>query len=326
MVFPVDHRAGANRGLETQPTLADPVRVFCLDRFPVAGIAENRESRCRLTHGRLTPMVAKARWVMVAAIAFSTLLTLLGQPESFWRDPATAIRGDGLSIHATTNHTFEFFLGHGAPLFLVANLLYMATALFVVSRLPRTLALIAIVTAIFAHGYGATNWLVVRFHFGLGGGITTCAILLGVLLSFAVLPTSTQPRAVINAWRWLMVAMLFVDATNTLLGQPASYWRNPVTVHEGNALSHFLLSHGWIYYLGYDLVEAAGKLVLVAILPVPAAFVCVFAFTFGNFIGASNWFFYVWRLGWGAVVAHALVLSTLMVLLAFRDSKAKQFR
>ena len=56
------------------------------------------------------PIVKRLRWLMVGAICFSIFSTLLGQPESFWQRPETAIRGDGLSIHNETNHTFEFFL------------------------------------------------------------------------------------------------------------------------------------------------------------------------------------------------------------------------
>lgn len=263
-------------------------------------------------------IVSKLRWVMLAAIAFSVLLTLCGQPESFWRDPTKAMRCDGLSIYATTNHTFDFFLGHGALPFVATNLLYMTAAVFAVSRLPRVVALIAIFAVIFSHGYSATNWLVVRFHFGGNAGVATYGTLLGVLLSFAVLPTWDRSREAVNAWRWLMVAALFVDFTNTLLGQPASYWQDPATMHESNALTRMFLGRGWIYYFGLDLILAAGQFALITVLPLPVAFVCVFAFIFGNFVGASNWFFYEWRLGWSAPVAYGTILSTLIVLLAFR--------
>ena len=57
--------------------------------------------------------VKRLRWVMLGVILFSILNTLAGQPASFWANPQTAVRGDGLSIYNATNHTFEFFLGHG---------------------------------------------------------------------------------------------------------------------------------------------------------------------------------------------------------------------
>src|SRR4051812_25027532 len=96
--------------------------------------------------------VARLRWVMIAGMVLSFILTLAGQPKSFWRDPTTAIRGDAQPLHSTTNHTFEFFLSHGALPYLAANLLYLAIAFAIVSRLPRKIAVIAIFSVIFAHG------------------------------------------------------------------------------------------------------------------------------------------------------------------------------
>jgi hypothetical protein len=260
---------------------------------------------------------------MIAAIAGSTLLTIAGQPDAFWHDPAQALRGDGLPIHADTNRTFDFFLGHGVSAFLATNLLYMVSAFLVVSRLPRLPALIAIFSVIFAHGYGTTNWLVVRFHFGPGLGIPTCGALFGVLLSFAVLPTWPHPRAAVNAWRWVMVGVLFVDCANTLIGQPASYWRDPATMHEANALSRAFLGLGWIYFVCLDVVLAAGQFALITLLPLPVAFVTGFTFIFASFIGASNWFFYEWRWGWVAPVGYGILLSVALVLLAFRDERTR---
>ena len=256
---------------------------------------------------------------MLVAIASSMLLTLCGQPDNFWSDSTKAIRGDGLSIYATTNQTFDFFLGHGALPFVTTNLLYMAVAFLAVSRLPRTAALITIFSVIFGHCYDASNWLVVRFHFGGSPGVAIWGTIFGVLVSFAVLPTWSRSREAVNVWRWLMVAVLLVDFTNTLLGQPASYWHDPRTMHEANTLTRMFLGRGWIYYLGLDLTLAAAQFLLITVLPLPIAFVCVFAFIFGNFVGASNWFFYEWRLGWIAPVAYGAILSTLIVLLAFQS-------
>ena len=67
-------------------------------------------------------IVKRLRWVMAGVILFSILNTLAGQPRSFWRDPETAIRGDGLSAHHPTNHTFEFFLSRGRQPYLMSSL------------------------------------------------------------------------------------------------------------------------------------------------------------------------------------------------------------
>lgn len=265
-------------------------------------------------------LVSKVRWVMIAAIGFSMLLTLGGQPGSFWRDPTKAIWADGRLLHAATTPAFDFLLGHGVTVFVAANLLYMTVAFFLASRLPRTIALVAFFSVIFAHGYGASMWLAMRFHFGGGYSIATCGTFLGVLLSFAILPTRRRSRETVDAWRWLMVAVLFGDFAMTLLGQPTSYWKNPDTMLESNSLTRIFLGRGWMYYLGLDVILAAGQFALITILPLPIAFVCVFTFIFGNFIGASNWFFFEWGSGWIAPVGYGLILSTLIVLLGLRES------
>jgi len=296
--------------------------MFCITQRSPASFAKSEH--CSIGCSVLTPLVARLRWVMMAAIVCSLLLTLCGQPASFWHDPTTAMRGDGQSIYAATNHAFDFFLGHGAVPFIATNLVYMMMAFCVVSRLPRTAALIAIFSMIFAHGYSATNWLVVRFHFGIGASPASYATLMGTLMSFAILPIWERPRTIIHAWRWIMVAAMFIDFTNTLIGQPASYWHDAAAQHEANALSRLFLGRGWIYYLGLNVILAVGEFVLVTILPLPIAFVCAFAFTFGSFVGASNWFFYEWRMGWIAPVAYGVILSTLMVWFAFQDGPRKE--
>ena len=268
-----------------------------------------------------SPLVARLRWVMVGAIAVSALLTLICQPKSFWSDPTTAIRGDALPIHHPTNHTFEFFLGHGAAAYLAVNLIYMALAFVVVSRLPRTLASLVVFPLLFAHGYGAANWLGSHFGLGVGPSPALWGIACGIALSFAILPTADNPRGLVRYWRWIMVATLFVDFAFTLLGQPASYWHDPSTMHEGNSITRLFLGRSWLHLLGMNLAFAAGELALVTFLPLPVAFVCAFAFTFGSFSGATNWLFYVWRLGWPAVIGYGLVLSALMVLPCLRDKR-----
>src|SRR6202020_42286 len=104
-------------------------------------------------------VVMRLRWVMLGAMLFSAILTLLGQPQSFWRNPQTAIRGDGLSIYNPTNHTFDFFLGHGWLPYGSACLVYFVMAFLLVSILPVKAASVAGLACIFGHFYGACNWL-----------------------------------------------------------------------------------------------------------------------------------------------------------------------
>ena len=85
--------------------------------------------------------------------------TRVGQPRTFWSDPGSAIRGDGLSIHDPTNHFFEFFLGCGWPAFLACSTAYVAAAFLLVSVLPRRTALVLLFTLTMGHIYTGTNWL-----------------------------------------------------------------------------------------------------------------------------------------------------------------------
>jgi len=41
------------------------------------------------------PIVKRFRRVMIGVMVFSAVVTLLGQPEIFWRHAETAIRADG---------------------------------------------------------------------------------------------------------------------------------------------------------------------------------------------------------------------------------------
>jgi hypothetical protein len=135
------------------------------------------------------PIVKRLRWAMIAVMLFSMFNTLSGQPQSFWQHPETAIRGDGLSIHNETNHTLEFYLGHGWQAYLLACVVYFSTAFLTVSILPRTAALIALFSFILGHYFGASNWLAVRWHFGVAGP-SIYGIVLGAIVAFAAFPAS----------------------------------------------------------------------------------------------------------------------------------------
>jgi len=262
------------------------------------------------------PIVKRLRWVMMGAMLFSVFNTLSGQPQSFWQHPETAIRGDGLSIFDKTNHTFDFFLGHGWQAYLLASLVYLAGTFLIVSVLPRMAALIAIVSFIFACFYDGSNWLAVRWHLGVRGPIFY-SVALAVIVVLSAFPDPDTPDPFVKRLRWVAIGTMLLDFVNTLVGQPGSYWRHPETVHEGNALSRFFLAHGWMAFSLYDVFYLGGAFLLVSILPRKATLVCAFAFIFGAFAGGSNWFFYEWRMGMETPVIYGAILSAVIVLLAF---------
>jgi hypothetical protein len=266
------------------------------------------------------PIVNRLRWVMIAVMLFSIFNTLCGQPESFWQHPETAIRGDGLSIYNETNHTFEFFLGHGWPVYLLACAVYLSAAFLIVSTLPRTAALIAIFSFIFGHYFGASNWLVVRWHLGMAAP-PIYGIAIGALVAFAAFPRAEDIDPAVKRLRWVVVGAILADMTVTLVGQPGSYWHHPETMREGNSVSRFFLGYGWWAYFLYDLVYAWGAFLLVSKLPRVIALVSIFPFILGHFNGVSCWFFYEWRMGMKTPVVFGIIFSAVIVLLAFRRNQ-----
>lgn len=266
------------------------------------------------------PIVQRLRWVMIAVMLFSIFNTLCGQPQSFWQHPETAIRGDGLSIHDQTNHTFEFFLGNGWQVYLLACAVYLSAAFLIVSILPRTAALTVIFAFVFSHYFGASNWLVVRWHRGMAGP-PIYGIVLGVIVAFLAFPTTEDIDPAVKRLRWVVVGAIIADLTVTLIGQPGSYWHHPETMHEANSVSRFFLGHGWWAYFLYDLVYAFGVFQLLSKIPRMIALVAFFPFVLGHFNGVSCWFFYDWRMGMKTPVIIGLIISAVIVLLAFRRNQ-----
>ena len=254
---------------------------------------------------------------MIGAILFSMVNTLSGQPESFWRHPETAIRGDGLSIYNETNHTFDFFLGRGWMPYLFTSLMYLSAVFLIVSVLPRKLALIAIFSFFFGHFFGANNWLAVRWHLGINASAIYGLVLVPVIVLEAFPTLSSNTDQIIKRLRWVMLGPMFLDMINTLVGQPASYWLHTETVHEGNEISRFFLIQGWYVYVSWDIFYFSGIFLLVSILPRRLALICIFIFTLIHFVGTSNWFFYEWRMGMETPVIFGIILSVIIVMLAF---------
>jgi hypothetical protein len=213
-------------------------------------------------------IVKRLRWVMLGTMLFSAVNTLAGQPQSFWRHPETAIRGDGLSIYNPTNHTFDFFLGHGWLAYAVTCLIYFAAAFVLVSILPRMAALVAIFSFIFGHYYGGSNWLAARWHTGVQGPMIYNAVL-GATIALTAFPAPGTAVRAVKRLRWVMMGATLLDFINTLIGQPGSYWLHPETVHEANAASRFFLAHGWTAFAAYDLFYIGGLFLRCPFCPQP---------------------------------------------------------
>jgi hypothetical protein len=262
-------------------------------------------------------IIRRLRWVMIAVMLFNIVLTLLGQPSGYWDHPETAIRSDGLPIDNVTNHTFEFFLSGGWQVFLLASVLYISGVFFIVSLLPRKLTLIAIFSIIFGYFFGGVNWLAVRWHQGVNGSVLYGLAIALILVLWALPSQSPAAGGIIKKLRWVMAGVMASDMINTLIGQPAGYWQHPKIAHEANGFSHFLLAHGWYTYLFTDLIIFSALIWLVSFLPRPWGLVFIFYFMLVNYIGASNWFFFQWRMGAEVPVIYAVILSAIIVILSF---------
>ncbi len=266
-------------------------------------------------------IVRRLRWIMVAAIIFSVGNTLLGQPANFWYNPETAIRGDGLSIYNTTNHTFDFYLGLGWQVYLMTSLIYLLGAFLFVSILPRKAALIAIFSFIFGHFFGATNWLATRWHLGTNSSSIYALVLVPIIVFSAFPAISSNTDQIIKRLYWVMLVPMLCDMICTLLGQPAGYWLHPEIAHEANQVSRFFLTQGWYAFIFMFFLFFSGIFWLVSIFPGRFALMLVFYFMLVNFVGASCWFFYEWRMGMETPVIFGIILSVIIVMLAFPTSK-----
>jgi hypothetical protein len=130
--------------------------------------------------------VKKLRWVMVGVTIFDKILTLLGQPGTYWHHPGTANEG---------NAFFRFFMTKGFSTYLVFELFYILAIFLLVSIIPRRLALVSIFAFIFGHYFGASTWLVFRWHIGITGPIIY-GIILGVVFVGLGFPTPDKKPAI----------------------------------------------------------------------------------------------------------------------------------
>jgi hypothetical protein len=275
----------------------------------------------RLFRFRNDPSVDSLRWVMLAVMLVGTGLTLASQPPSFWVDPDSAVRADGLGIHNPTNHSFEFLLGHGGLAYLACSAACAGAAILLVSVSPRWPALVLLFTVILGQVYDGTNWLAIRWHGGMLAS-TLYGFGLGFPLARVIGRVAWGGPALQRRLGRLAAAALLVDMSCTLLGQPHSYWSDPGTAYEGNVVSRYFLIHGWGIFAVYTLVYALAIVVSTSVLPRLAALTVAFGSLFAFFDGASNWLFFVWRQGMEAVLAYACVLSVALVALVLGSRRA----
>ena len=123
--------------------------------------------------------VKRLRWVMVGTILFDKLDTLLGQPGGYWQHPQAADE---------INRGWHYALSRSLPFYCLISLVTILILVLIVSVVPRRIALVAMLTAILNHFFGASFWLCYRFHFGTAGPLIY-GIILSVILTLLVFPT-----------------------------------------------------------------------------------------------------------------------------------------
>lgn len=258
-------------------------------------------------------LLKRLSWTAIVLIGAGAVLTLTAQPSSFWNSPGTAIRFDGLPIYSSTNPMFDFFLGHGWLAYLAGVALYGTVIWAVGALLPKRLAIVLEFTVILGLCYTGSNWIVVRWHTGTGGAVFYI-VGVAIVLTRAVLPAIGDRDGETLRWLcWLMALTTTIDGAFTLVGQPASYWRNQMMVHEANPLAKFFLEKGWWAYAAYIMVLIAVPWLLARRVSRDTGWVIVLGTTLGGLFGGSNWLFYEWRLGLQAPLIYGMFLSLLIV-------------
>jgi hypothetical protein len=112
-----------------------------------------------------------------------------------------------------------------------------------------------------------------------------------------------------NKLRWLLVAVILFDFAVTILGQPASYWHDPLSADEGNALFRWFMVRGAVCYFAFILSYVVGVWALVTALPRKAALITGLIFLLAHYFAASTWLSYHFRLSMAGPIMYAVVLS-----------------
>ena len=117
---------------------------------------------------------------------------------------------------------------------------------------------------------------------------------------------------VLKRLRWTMVVVILVDAVNTLLGQPRSYWTNPSTANEHTPLVRFFAHLGWQSFVLYWVVYTVGAFLIVSKLPRRVALIGIFTFILPHYFGATTWWVYQWGYGQKAATIYGFFLAVIL--------------
>ncbi len=123
-------------------------------------------------------IVKRIRWLMIGAMIFDMLNTILGQPASYWHNPETANEGFPLS---------HFFIVQGLPIYLLYNLVLFPLYFILVSSLSARMALVLVTGLILSYYFGASTWINNSWHVSAEGPIIY-GIILALVFVLLVFP------------------------------------------------------------------------------------------------------------------------------------------
>jgi hypothetical protein len=120
-------------------------------------------------------IVRRLRWTTLLVMLLDAVITVIGQPASFWHDPSTTTEG---------NPIVRFFLARGIIPYVVVGSLYVAGTLVIASITPKRIGLTILFFTILGHSFGFTTWL--RYHFHCSTSISLLRLGIAALIMLAV--------------------------------------------------------------------------------------------------------------------------------------------
>ena len=96
-------------------------------------------------------IVRRLRWVTLMVMLADAVITLIGQPPTFWHDPKVANEGEPI---------VRFFLVRGFFTYAFVGSLYVIGSLVLASITPRNIGMTILFFLLLEHFWGVTSWLV----------------------------------------------------------------------------------------------------------------------------------------------------------------------
>ena len=116
--------------------------------------------------------------------------------------------------------------------------------------------------------------------------------------------------------RWLLLRVLLLDMALTLLGQPASFWRDPSTALESNPLVAWFMHRGYVLTIAAWLAFIAASFALVTFLPGRLGSITLYTFVLGAFAASCGWVVYRFQLGMPGLYFYSFAVAIAWVGLA----------